>query len=185
MQFNEKLSKLNKSVFLKEFGGILVVSFAIYLAIRIQGYSENVAMVVLLSILCIGFFQRWNAHTSEHALSGKCIHHRSGYPEGTDLKEWEKRWTRDPDGGWNCSQTPLAGESYCLVHMRQNPWHISDGRGNEERRPNMSLREEREQFIQEHSEIAKTLFGDRTDLTEDEWYDLAMATGNPVHPNDK
>ena len=49
----------------------------------------------------------------------------------------------------------------------------------------MSLREERELFIQEHSEIAKTLFGDRTDLTEDEWYDLAMAAGNPVHPNDK
>ena len=44
----------------------------------------------------------------------------------------------------------------------------------------MSLEEEREQFLKEHSEIAKTLFGDRTDLTDDEWYDLAMAAGNPT-----
>ena len=51
--------------------------------------------------------------------------------------------------------------------------------------PSMSLREEREQFLKEHSEVAKTLFGDRTDLTDDEWYDLAMAAGNPRHPADK
>jgi len=182
VKFNEKLSKLNKSIFLKEFGGILVVSFAIYLAIRIQGHSENVAVFVLLTILCIGFFQRWNAHTSEHALSGKCIHHRTGYPEGTDLKEWEKRWAKDPDGGWNCSQTPLAGQSYCLVHTA-SMWRISTqgNRGGQ----SMSLEEQRKQFLKEHSEVAKTLFGDRTDLTDDEWYDLAMAAGNPRHPADK
>ena len=103
--------------------------------------------------------------------------------EPTDLKEWEKRWTKDPDGVWNCSQTALAGESYCVVHMRDNQWRISTI-GNKGRQ-SMSLEEEREQFLKEHSEIAKTLFGDRTDLTDDEWYDLAMAAGNPQHPADK
>ena len=183
MKFNEKLSKLNKSIFLKELGGIFVVSFAIYLAIRIQGHSENVALFALLTILCIGFFQRWNVHTSEQALSGKCIHSVSGYPEGADLKEWEKRWTKNPDGGWNCSQTPLAGQSYCLVHTTGSMWRIST-QGNQGGQ-SMSLEEEREQFLKEHSEVAKTLFGDRTDLTDDEWYDLAMAAGNPRHPADK
>lgn len=184
MKFSEKWPRMNKTIFLKELGGILLVSIVIYLVIRIQGHSEIIALFALLAILGVGLFQRWNAHTSEHALSGKCIHSVYGYPEGTNLKEWEKRWTKG-GRGWNCSQTPLAGESYCLVHMKENQWHFSDGRGNEEYRPSMTLSEQREQFIQEHSEIAKTLFGDRTDLTEDEWYDLAMAAGNPVHPNDK
>ena len=177
VKFNEKLSKMNKTLFLKELGLIFLVS----LVISILAGAPS----LLLVIFSVGLYQRWKAHTSEHALAGKCIHSVDGYPEGTNLKKWEKRWTKGPDSGWNCSQTPLAGESYCLVHMKLYQWRISDGRGNEERRPRMSLREEREQFIQEHSEIAKTLFGDRTDLTEDEWYDLAMAAGNPVHPNDK
>jgi len=176
VKFNEKLSKMNKTLFLKELGQLFVVSLVISILAGVPP--------LLLLIFSVGLYQRWKAHTSEHALAGKCIHSVYGYPEGTDEEEWKKRWTKG-GRGWNCSQTPLAGESYCLVHMREHQWHISDGQGNEERRPSMSLREEREQFIQEHSEIAKTLFGDRTDLTEDEWYDLAMAAGNPVHPNDK
>ena len=175
---------MNKTIFLKELGMIFISGFVLFVLITGLG-SANIALFFLPVFFSVGLYQRWNAHTSEHALAGKCIHSVYGYPEGTNLKEWKKRWKKGPGKGWNCSQTPLAGESYCLVHMRQNQWHISDGRGNEERRPSMSLREEREQFIQEHSEIAKTLFGDRTDLTEDEWYDLAMAAGNPVHPNDK
>ena len=37
-------------------------------------------------------------------MSGGCIHSVDGYPEGTDLIEWNKKWTKDPKGGWNCSQ---------------------------------------------------------------------------------
>lgn len=125
MKINEKLSKLNKADFLKEMNVILVISLAIYIVIRIKGHSENLALIVLLAILCIGFSKRWKAHTSEHALSGKCIHSVSGYPEGTDLKEWEKRWTKDPEGAWNCSQTALPGESYCSVHLRESQFRIS------------------------------------------------------------
>ena len=64
-------------------------------------------MAFLLCSFCIAFSQRWKAHASEHALSGGCIHSVDGYPEGTDLIEWNKKWTKDPKGGWNCSQPSL------------------------------------------------------------------------------
>lgn len=182
MKFNEKLSKINKSDFLLESGAMLVVSFVIYLLARNQNNSESLSLFASLTVLCVGLFMRWNAHTSEHALSGKCIRAVNGYPEGTDLKEWKKRWTQQPDGWWYCTETALPGRSYCLIH-KGGKLPISERRSRGG--PSMSLREEREQFLKEHSEVAKTLFGDRTDLTDDEWYDLAMAAGNPRHPADK
>jgi len=71
---------MNKVVFLRELGLILAVSIAIYYLIIFKGYSENIGMAFLLCSFCIAFSQRWKAHTSEHALSGKCIHSVDGYP---------------------------------------------------------------------------------------------------------
>ena len=85
VKFNEKLSNINKRIFLKEMGQIFLFSIVISI---LAG-----APPLVLVIFSVGLYQRWKAHTSEHALAGKCIHHRSGYPQGTDLKEWEKRWT--------------------------------------------------------------------------------------------
>ena len=182
MSLKQKFAGMNKVVFLRELGLILAASIAIYYLIIFKGYSENIGMAFLLCSFCIAFSQRWKAHTSEHALSGKCIHSVDGYPEGTDLIEWNKKWTRGPKGGWNCSQPSLPGESYCSIHFSGSQFKITTV-GNKGGK-SMTLREERQQFLKEHSEIAKSMFGDRTELSEDEWYELAMATGNQPHPSD-
>lgn len=185
VKFSEKLSKMNKTRFLNELSIMFVISYLIYRLIKFRGYPEYVALIAFTGCICIAFSKSWNVHTSEHALSGNCIKWRSGYPEGTDLNEWKKRWKKNPSpkGGWYCSQTTLPGKSNCLEHALGKSWRSTTG--NKKKRQVLSLEEERKQFLKEHSEVAKTLFGDRTDLTDDEWYDLAMAAGNPRHPADR
>ncbi|MDG1524591.1 MAG: hypothetical protein P8Q90_00770, partial [Candidatus Thalassarchaeaceae archaeon] len=62
VKFNEKLSKMNKTIFLKELGMIFISGFVLFVLIAGLG-SANIALFFLPVFFSVGLYQRWNAHT--------------------------------------------------------------------------------------------------------------------------